>query len=70
MMVEAQPLKPEDVEKSYDFFHKRQLLRAHRHDLADQAERAARGAASSLATCRASFDVERFVLPGVTQLSD
>ena len=40
-------IKPEDIEKTYDFFCKRHVLRAHRHGLADQDERAADGAAGA-----------------------
>jgi ABC-type nitrate/sulfonate/bicarbonate transport system substrate-binding protein len=69
IMVEASKLKEEDVAKSYDFLHRNQFF-----DTTGRVSKAKMGALlgalKSLGDVEGSTDVERFVLPGVTQLMD
>ena len=69
IMVEAGKLKEEDVEKSYDFLHKNEFF-----EITGKVSRtkmsALLKALKELGDVEGSTDVERFVLPGVTQLSD
>ena len=69
IMVEASKLKEEDVAKSYDFLHRNQFF-----DTTGRVSKAKMGALlgalKSLGDIDGSTDVERFVLPGVTQLMD
>jgi NitT/TauT family transport system substrate-binding protein len=69
IMVEASKLKPEDVEKSYDFLLKNEFF-----ENTGKISRAKMGALlkalKELGDVEGSVEVERFVLPGVTQLSD
>ena len=69
IMVEASKLKEDDVAKSYDFLHRNQFF-----DTTGRVSRAKMGALlgalKSLGDIDGSTDVERFVLPGVTQLMD
>jgi NitT/TauT family transport system substrate-binding protein len=69
ILVKVSGQKPEDVEKSYDFFsnnkffdHTGKISRAKINALID--------ALVSLGDVKAPGDVERFLLPGVAQLSD
>jgi NitT/TauT family transport system substrate-binding protein len=69
MMVEASKLKQEDVEKSYDFLHKNRFF-----EPTGKVSRARMGALikalKDLGDVEGASDVERFVLPGVTELTD
>ena len=69
LMVEASKLKQEDVEKSYDFLHDKGFFEA-----SGKISRSRMGALikalKELGDVQGATDVERFVLPGVTQLSD
>jgi len=69
IMVEASKLKQEDVEKSYDFLHKNGFF-----ENTGKVSRARMGALikalKDLGDVEGATDVERFVLPGVTQLAD
>ena len=68
-MVEAGKLKEGDVAKSYDFLHKNEFF-----DNTGKVSRtkmsALLKALKDLGDVEGSIEVERFVLPGVTQLSD
>ena len=69
IMVDASKLKEEDVEKSYDFLHKNEFF-----ENTGKVSRTKMGALlealKDLGDIEGSTDVERFVLPGVTQLTD
>ena len=69
IMVEASKLKQEDVAKSYDFLHKNAFF-----ETTGKVSRAKMGALlaalKGLGDIEGSTNLERFVLPGVTQLSD
>ena len=69
IMVEASKLKQEDVAKSYDFLHKNEFF-----ETAGRGSKAKMGALlaalKGLGDIEGSTNLERFVLPGVTQLSD
>jgi NitT/TauT family transport system substrate-binding protein len=69
IMVEASKLKQEDVAKSYDFLHKNKFF-----ETAGKVSKAKMGALlaalKGLGDIEGSTNLERFVLPGVTQLSD
>jgi NitT/TauT family transport system substrate-binding protein len=69
LMVEASKLKQEDVEKSYDFLHKNGFF-----ENTGKVSRARMGALikalKDLGDVEGATDVERFVLPGVTELAD
>src|SRR6516165_6273774 len=69
IMVEASKLKQEDVAKSYDFLHKNAFFET--TGKVSRAKMSALLAAlKGLGDIEGSTDLERFVLPGVTQLSD
>ena len=69
IMVEASKLKQEDVAKSYDFLHKNKFF-----ETAGKVSKAKMGALlaalKGLGDIEGATNVERFVPPGVTQLSD
>ena len=69
IMVEASKLKQEDVARSYDFLHKNEFF-----ETAGRVSKAKMGALlaalKGLGDIEGSTNLERFVLPGVTQLSD
>jgi ABC-type nitrate/sulfonate/bicarbonate transport system substrate-binding protein len=69
IMVEASKLKEEDVARSYDFLHKNEFFEA-----TGRISRTKMGALlkalKDLGDIDGSTDVERFVLPGITQLTD
>jgi NitT/TauT family transport system substrate-binding protein len=69
IMVEASKLKQEVVAQSYDFLHDKSFFEA-----TGQVSKAKMGALlqalKSLGDVEGSTDIERFVLPGVTKLTD
>jgi NitT/TauT family transport system substrate-binding protein len=69
IMVEASKLKQEDVAKSYDFLNKNEFF-----ETTGKVSKAKMGALlaalKGLGDIEGSTNLERFVLPGVTQLSD
>jgi NitT/TauT family transport system substrate-binding protein len=69
IMVDASKLKEADVAKSYDFLHKNEFFentgKVSRRKMSALLE-----ALKALGDVEGSTDVERFVLPGVTQLTD
>jgi NitT/TauT family transport system substrate-binding protein len=69
IMVDASKLKEEDVARSYDFLHKHAFF-----EKTGRVSRTKMGALlkalKELGDIEGSTDVERFVLPGVTQLTD
>jgi hypothetical protein len=69
IMVEPSKLKAEDVAKSYDFLHKHEFFentgKVSRTKMAAMLK-----ALKELGDVEGSTDVERFVLPGVTELAD
>ena len=69
IMVEASKLKPEVIAKTYDFLHSRPFIEG-----TGRVSRTKMGALlaalKGLGDLQGSTDVERFVLPGVGQLSD
>jgi NitT/TauT family transport system substrate-binding protein len=69
IMVEASKLKEDDVARSYDFLHKNAFFES-----TGKVSRSKMGALlkalKELGDVEGSTDVERFVLPGVTQLTD
>src|SRR5436190_10958596 len=69
IMVDASKLKEEDVARSYDFLHKNAFF-----ENTGRVSRTKMGALlkalKDLGDIDGSTDVERFVLPGVTQLTD
>ena len=69
IMVEASKLKQEDVARSYDFLRKNEFF-----ETASKVSKAKMGALlaalKGLGDIEGSTNLERFVLPGVTQLSD
>jgi hypothetical protein len=68
-MVDASKLKEEDVARSYDFLHKNGFFE--KTGKVSRAKMAALlKALKDLGDIDGSTDVERFVLPGVTQLTD
>src|SRR5215813_2228149 len=69
IMVDASKLKEEDVARSYDFLHKNAFFES--TGKVSRAKMAALlKALKDLGDIDGSTDVERFVLPGVTQLTD
>jgi ABC-type nitrate/sulfonate/bicarbonate transport system substrate-binding protein len=69
MMTTVSRIKTEDVEKAYDFFHKGNFFE--RSGTISRAKlNALVTALQQLGDLPASFDVERLVLPGVTQMSN
>src|SRR5215475_7611855 len=69
MMMEAGKLKEEDVAKSYDFLHNNKFF-----EPTGRVSKAKMGALlkalKDLGDIEGSTEIERFVLPGVTQLTD
>ena len=69
IMVEASKLKEEDVARSYDFLHKNEFF-----ETSGRISRTKLGALlnalKGLGDIEGSTDIDRFVLPGVTQLTD
>jgi NitT/TauT family transport system substrate-binding protein len=69
IMVEAGKLKEDDVAKSYDFLHKNEFF-----ENTGKVSRTKMGALTKalkdLGDIEGATDVDRFVLPGVTQLMD
>ena len=69
IMVDASKLKEDDVASSYDFLHKNEFFES-----TGKVSRTKMGALlkalKDLGDIEGSTDVERFVLPGVTQLTD
>jgi NitT/TauT family transport system substrate-binding protein len=69
IMVDASKLKEDDVARSYDFLHKNAFF-----ENTGRVSRTKMGALlkalKDLGDIDGSTDVERFVLPGVTQLTD
>ena len=69
LMVEATQQKPEDVAKAYDFLQGRiSSMPAAR--CRGRKMTALLDALKALGDVEGSTDVERFVLPGITQLAD
>lgn len=68
MMVEASKLKPDEVEKSYDFFRKGKFFEP-TGKISRQKMGALIDALVSLGDAQ-KIEVERLVLPGVTQIAD
>lgn len=69
IMVEASKLKPDVIEKTYDFLHSRPFIEGTGH-VSKSKMGALLTALKGLGDLQGSTDVERFVLPGVGQLSD
>src|SRR5262252_237570 len=69
IMVEASKLKEEDVAKSYDFLHKNAFFE-NTGRISKTRMGALLTALKSLGDIEGPINIERFVLPGVTQLSD
>jgi ABC-type nitrate/sulfonate/bicarbonate transport system substrate-binding protein len=69
IMVEASKLKQDDVAKSYDFLHKNGFFET-AGKLSKTKMGALLNALKGLGDVEGSVNIERFVLPGVTQLSD
>jgi ABC-type nitrate/sulfonate/bicarbonate transport system substrate-binding protein len=69
IMVEASKLKQEDVAKSYDFLHKNAFFET-TGKVSKAKMSALLAALKGLGDIEGSTDLEHFVLPGVTQLSD
>ena len=69
IMVEASKLKEEDVAKSYDFLHKNAFF-----ETSGRISRTKLGALlnalKGLGDIGGSTDIDRFILPGVTELTD
>src|SRR5438094_3825058 len=69
IMVEASKLKQEDIARSYDFLHKNAFF-----ETSGRISRAKLGALlnalKGLGDIGGSTDIERFILPGVTELTD
>ena len=69
IMVDASKLKEDDVARSYDFLHKNAFFES-----TGRVSRTKMGALlkalKDLGDIEGSTDVERFVLPGITQLTD
>jgi ABC-type nitrate/sulfonate/bicarbonate transport system substrate-binding protein len=68
MMVEASKLKPDEVEKSYDFFRKGKFFEP-TGKISRKKMGALIDALVSLGDAQ-KIEVERLVLPGVTQIAD
>ena len=69
IMVEASKLKQDDVAKSYDFLQKNAFFET-TGKVSKAKMSALLAALKGLGDIEGSTDLERFVLPGVTQLSD
>jgi len=68
-MVEASKLKPDVIEKTYDFLHSRPFIEGTGR-VSKSKLGALLAALKGLGDLQGSTDVERFVLAGVGQLSD
>src|SRR6266516_1613698 len=69
IMVEASKLKEEDVAKSYDFLHENQFFE--KTGMVSKTKMdVLRNALKSLGDIEGPTNIERFILPGVTQLTD
>ena len=68
-MVEASKLKQEDIARSYDFLHGHGFFET-TGKISRRRMAALLTALKELGDVEGSTDVVRFVLPGVTQLSD
>lgn len=69
LLVSASSLKPDDVEKSYDFFRKNSFF--DRSGTVSRAKMTALiDALSSLGDVQTRGNIERFVMPGITQVSN
>lgn len=69
IMVEASKLKPDVIEKTYDFLHSRPFIEGSGR-VSKVKVGALLAALKAQGDLQGSTDVERFVLPGVGQLSD
>src|SRR6266403_4956031 len=69
IMVEASKLKEEDVAKSYDFLHKNEFFET-TGKVSKTKMGALLNALKSLGDIEGPTNIERFVLPGMTQLTD
>src|SRR5947209_7413736 len=69
IMVEASKLKEEDVAKSYDFLHKNHIFET-TGKVSKTKMGALLNALKSLGDIEGPTNIERFVLPGMTQLTD
>jgi len=69
IMVEASKLKEEDVARSYDFLHKNEFFEATGR-ISKTKIGALLKALKDLGDVEGSIEVERFMLPGVSQLMD
>jgi len=69
IMVEASKLKEEDVAKSYDFLHKNEFFET-TGKVSKTKMGALLNALKSLGDIEDPTNIERFVLPGMTQLTD
>ena len=70
MMVDGEPASSPTTSRSPMTSSARARSSSDRHDLAKPSWTRWSRPCSSSATCRRQFDMERLVLPGVTQLSD
>jgi ABC-type nitrate/sulfonate/bicarbonate transport system substrate-binding protein len=69
MMVDVSRMQPDDVEKSYDFLVRGKLLEP-TGKVSRTKLRALVTALAQLGDLAGDFDIERLILPGVTQLAD
>ena len=69
MMATVSRIKTDDVEKAYDFLHKGNFFER-TGAISRTKMNALVGALQQLGDIPPSFDVERVVLPGVTQMSN
>ena len=69
MLLDVSGLKPDDVEKSYDFFFKGQYFEP-TGKVSKAKLQALVNALESLGDLPAKYDINKLVLPGVTQMGD
>jgi NitT/TauT family transport system substrate-binding protein len=69
IMVDASKLKEADVAKSYDFLHQHEFFE-NTGKVSRRKMSALLDALKALGDIEGSTDVERFLLPGITQLTD
>ncbi len=69
MMIEVSKLQPDDVEKSYDFLRGGKFFEP-TGKVSKAKLGALVGALQQLGDVPSGFEIERLVLPGVTQLTD
>jgi len=69
IMVEASKLKPDVIEKTYDFLHQREFIDGS-GVVSKTKVGALLNAMKSLNDLEGTTDVERFVLPGIAKLSE